>query len=165
MAEVIKEMRTIYSERRTCLELGYSRATFQRKYITVKSLPFVSADTPSTGASCVTMLSRELKRNQTRCNDKAIRHAARALNEPQRQALLDAVHETRFVDRSVPYIYATLLDEGRYYGSISTMYRVLRSVGEVRERRDQATRPNSCETRTLCNRPEPSRKRRFDTVL
>jgi len=45
------------------------------------------------------------------------------------------------MDRSVPYIYATLLDENQYYGSISTMYRVLRSVGEVGERRDLATRP------------------------
>lgn len=142
MAEVIKEMRTIYSERRTCRELGYSRATFQRKYITVKSLAVVSGhDSPSAGAACVTIVSRQVKRHQARCNDKAARRAVRSLNEPQRQALLDAVHETRFVDRSVPYIYATLLDENRYYGSISTMYRVLRSVGEVRERRDQATRP------------------------
>ncbi len=50
-------------------------------------------------------------------------------------------HEPRFVDRSVPAIYATLLEEDQYYGSISTMYRVLRSIGEVGERRDQATRP------------------------
>jgi putative transposase len=55
--------------------------------------------------------------------------------------VLDAVHQTRFIDRSVPYIYATLLDENLYYASISTMYRVLRSVGEVGDRRDQATRP------------------------
>jgi putative transposase len=35
-----------------------------------------------------------------------------------------------------------LLDENLYYGSISTIYRVLRSVGEVGERRDLATRPS-----------------------
>jgi putative transposase len=33
------------------------------------------------------------------------------------------------------------LDEGTYHGSMSTIYRVLHSVGEVGERRDQATRP------------------------
>jgi putative transposase len=59
----------------------------------------------------------------------------------ERQAVLNAVHEPRFVDRSVPHIYATLLDEGIYHCSMSTMYRVLHSVGEVGERRDQATRP------------------------
>jgi len=55
--------------------------------------------------------------------------------------VLDAVHEDRFIDRSVPYIHATLLDEGTYRCSMSTMYRILHSVGEVGERRDQATRP------------------------
>jgi len=41
----------------------------------------------------------------------------------------------------VPHIYATLLDEGAYHCLISTMYRILHSVGEVGERRDQARRP------------------------
>jgi putative transposase len=54
---------------------------------------------------------------------------------------LDAVHQPRFIDRSVPYIHATLLDEGIYHCSMSTTYRILHSVGEVGERRDQATRP------------------------
>jgi putative transposase len=69
------------------------------------------------------------------------RGRVRALSALQRQSMLDAVHQTRFIDRSVPHIYATLLDENEYHGSISTMYRVLRSVGEVGERRDQTTRP------------------------
>jgi len=72
---------------------------------------------------------------------KARRVSPRALTAEQRQELLDAVHQFRFVDRSVPYIYATLLAENRYYGSISTIYRILHSIGEVGERRDQATRP------------------------
>ena len=38
-------------------------------------------------------------------------------------------------------VWATLLDEGRYLGSISTMYRLLRQAGESRERRRQATHP------------------------
>jgi len=85
--------------------------------------------------------SRHVRRQEARRQAQAARASARALKPEQRQALLNAVHETRFVDRSVPYIYATLLDESRYYGSISTFYRVLRSVGEVGDRRDQATRP------------------------
>lgn len=89
--------------------------------------------------------SRQVHRSHARQEAKAARSTRRtplrALNAEQRQALLNAVHEMRFIDRSVPYIYATLLDEGCYFGSISTMYRTLRSVGEVGERRDQATRP------------------------
>jgi putative transposase len=38
-------------------------------------------------------------------------------------------------------VFYVLLDEGAYLGSISTMYRLLRSFGEVRERRRQATHP------------------------
>src|SRR5205823_6551480 len=37
--------------------------------------------------------------------------------------------------------WAILLDEGRYLGSVSTFYRLLRRAGEARERRRQATHP------------------------
>lgn len=85
--------------------------------------------------------SRQVRDHLVRQAEKVRRISARALSSAQRQELLDAVHQPRFVDRSVPYIYATLLAENHYYGSISTIYRILRSVGEVGERRDQATRP------------------------
>jgi len=59
----------------------------------------------------------------------------------ERAAILAAAHSERFCDQSVREIYATSLDEGIYLGSISTMYRVLRSAGETRERRALATHP------------------------
>ena len=46
--------------------------------------------------------------------------------------ILDELHSARFVDVSVTEVWATLLDEGRYLGSISTFYRLLRKAGEVR---------------------------------
>ncbi len=55
--------------------------------------------------------------------------------------MLDIAHSDRFADLSVREIYATLLDEGRYIGSVSTWYRVLRAAGETRERRRLATHP------------------------
>jgi putative transposase len=72
---------------------------------------------------------------------RARRRSSLALTPAERQTVLDTVHQPRFVDRSVPYIYATLLDEGTYHCSMSTLYRILHSVGEVGDRRDQATRP------------------------
>jgi putative transposase len=63
------------------------------------------------------------------------------LGEHERQAILDAAHSVRFADLSVREIYATLLDEGVYLGSIATLYRVLRRAGETRERRRLATHP------------------------
>ncbi len=56
-------------------------------------------------------------------------------------AVLDLLHSERFVDLAPAQIWAILLDSGRYVASISTMYRVLRSQDEVRERRRQATHP------------------------
>lgn len=69
------------------------------------------------------------------------RRQPRALSLPERQAILDQLHSARFVDMSPTEVWATLLDEGVYLGSISTFYRLLRQAGETRERRRQATHP------------------------
>jgi hypothetical protein len=50
-------------------------------------------------------------------------------------------------------VWATLLDEGSYLGSPSTMYRVLRSAGEVRERRRIATHPPRTIPELVATRP------------
>ncbi len=65
----------------------------------------------------------------------------RALAAAERQAILDALHSVRFADLAPDEVWAILLDEGAYLGSVSTYYRVLREAGETRERRRQATHP------------------------
>ena len=50
-------------------------------------------------------------------------------------------------------VYATLLDEGTYLASQSTMYRLLAASGEVRERRDQLRRPNYAKPELLATTP------------
>ena len=60
------------------------------------------------------------------------------MSESERAAILDELHSERFVDMSPTEVWATLLDEGRYLGSICTFYRLLRQAGESRERRRQA---------------------------
>ena len=71
----------------------------------------------------------------------AKRHSGRALSEHERSAILDCLHAERFQDCSPAQVYAALLDDGHYYCSIRTMYRLLESYGESRERRDQLTHP------------------------
>ncbi len=85
------------------------------------------------------------RRKQSRQNTPA--GAARplpplALSAQETEAILDVTHEKRFWDSSPYQIYATLLDEGTYLGSIRTMYRILGRQGEVKERRRQVSRPN-----------------------
>ena len=133
-------------ERAACKHVGYSRASFRRRHRLVAP-SLVSTETASVDDAIVEP-SRQPRRYEARLRDReqqrekrARRPSSLALHPQERQGVLDAIHQPRFVDRSVPYIYATLLDEGAYHCSMSTMYRVLHSVGEVGERRDQATRP------------------------
>jgi len=50
-------------------------------------------------------------------------------------------------------VWATLLDEGVYLGSISTFYRLLRQAGETRERRRQATHPATVKPELVAYQP------------
>ena len=69
------------------------------------------------------------------------RRSARALSDAEREAVLGELYSERFIDSSPAQVWATLLDEGRYLASQSTMYRLLGANGEVSERRDQLTHP------------------------
>lgn len=64
-----------------------------------------------------------------------------ALTRAKRDQVAGVPHSGRFVGKSPAQVWATLLDEGICLGSESTMYRILRERGEVRERRRQATHP------------------------
>ena len=77
----------------------------------------------------------------------------RALTTGDRQAVLDTLHEPRFVDLAPAEVYATLLDEGCYLGSERTFYRVLTANAEVRERRDQLRHPRYAAPELLATRP------------
>jgi len=63
--------------------------------------------------------------------------APRRLTDAQRAEVVDVLHSERFVDQPPREIVATLLSEGHYLCSVRTMYRVLASLGESEERRDQ----------------------------
>lgn len=99
--------------RSACVMLGVQRSTIQRH------LRSVVAEPPAPSR----------------------RRSHRRLSDAECNAILAAAHSERFCDLSVREIYATLLDEGVYLGSISTIYRVLRAAGESRERRALAKHP------------------------
>ena len=78
---------------------------------------------------------------------------ARALTVAERQAVLDVLHEPRFVNLAPAEIYARLLDEKRYLCSERTMYRVLAENAEVRERREQLRHPAYKKPELLATAP------------
>jgi putative transposase len=64
-----------------------------------------------------------------------------ALSDAERAEILNVLNCEAFLDKSPSQVWAVLLDGGRYVASVSTLYRVLREGGLVRERRAQATHP------------------------
>jgi len=77
----------------------------------------------------------------------------RTLPEAERKAVLEVLHEPRFVDLAPTEVYATLLAEQRYVCSVRTMYRVLAENAEVRERRDQLRHPHYAAPELLATAP------------
>jgi len=76
-----------------------------------------------------------------------------ALDTLERQELLDTLNGERFADTAPAAVHATLLDEGRYLGSVRTMYRLLAANGGSRERRAQLTHPAYAKPELLATAP------------
>jgi putative transposase len=77
----------------------------------------------------------------------------RALSSAERDAVLSVLHSERFVDMVPLAVYATLLDEGTYLCSASTMHRLLKEEGESGERRRQATHPAKVKPELVAFKP------------
>jgi putative transposase len=106
----------------------------------------------SLGVSRATLYRRKTKQALDSVSKERRRHH-RALSPEERQEVLDILHSDRFVDKAPHEVYATLLDEGVYYCSIRTMYRILDEHGEVKERRNQLRHPEYKKPELLATAP------------
>jgi putative transposase len=77
----------------------------------------------------------------------------RALSEIERKEVRRVLNSEEHVDEAPATVYAKLLDDGVYLGSVSTMYRVLRDHDEVRERRRHATHPAAKKPELVAEKP------------
>jgi len=77
----------------------------------------------------------------------------RALDDHERREVLDVLHSPDYLDKAPATIVATLLDQGKYHCSASTMYRILAEENEVRERRNQLRHPNYTKPELLATAP------------
>jgi putative transposase len=84
---------------------------------------------------------------------RAARPQPRALSVAERARVLDALHAERFCDQAPASVWASLLDEGVYLASISTMYRLLRQQGETGDRRRHATHPPRVKPELVATAP------------
>ncbi|MGH3469526.1 MAG: IS3 family transposase [Thermocrispum sp.] len=76
-----------------------------------------------------------------------------ALTTTEQAQVLAVLTSERFCDKSVAQTWATLLDEGTYLCSMSTMHRLLRAHGTAGERRRQATHPAKKKPELLATGP------------
>jgi len=81
------------------------------------------------------------------------RKPARALSAEEREKVRAVLNSERFQDQSPRQVYAALLDEETYLCHWRTMYRVLDAYEEVRERRNQLSRPAYVKSELLATSP------------
>jgi putative transposase len=79
--------------------------------------------------------------------------AARSLSPDEQEEVLGLLHSDRFVDQAPAQLVAKLLEEGEYFCSERTMYRVLAANGEVKERRNQRKHPSYARPELLAKAP------------
>jgi putative transposase len=78
---------------------------------------------------------------------------AHALRVAEREAIIALCNSERFCNSAPRAICATLLDEGRYLASPSTVYRILGAQGQVRERRSLAAHPARVKPELVATAP------------
>src|ERR1700691_5469470 len=81
---------------------------------------------------------RQLKNNNYAQDElKPSNTPVNALNDQEKQCVLDLLHSDHFVDKTPYDVYYELIDKGEYYCSPRTMYRILAEQGETTDRRVQ----------------------------
>lgn len=119
----VDELAPVVGRRRACQALGRSRASHYRQ----KQAPQHGPPKP--------------------------RRSTRALSPTEANMVVETLNEERFCDQAPAQVWATLLDEGTYLASVSTMYRLLRERHQVRERRAQARRPALIKPELIATSP------------
>ncbi|MEO6143776.1 MAG: DDE-type integrase/transposase/recombinase [Dermatophilaceae bacterium] len=81
------------------------------------------------------------------------RAPTQALSPAERGAVLEVLNTVGNADLSIGQVWVRELDEGRYWCSLSSMYRIARAAGQTRERRAQATHPAKVKPELLADAP------------
>jgi putative transposase len=75
------------------------------------------------------------------------------ITDEQRGQVLAVLASPHYRDLAIPQVWARELDEGRYWCSESSMYRIARAAGQCRERRAQAVHPARVRPELVAHAP------------
>jgi putative transposase len=106
-----------------------------------EDMALIVGTAPACEALTINRASLYRRRHRPRTVPRRRPRPPRALSPVERETVRDVLHSERFMDKAPAQVVATLLDEDVYHCSTRTMYRVLESSREVRERRDQLRHP------------------------
>jgi putative transposase len=76
-----------------------------------------------------------------------------ALSSEEKRQVLNLLHSERFIDKTPYDAFNALIDEGEYYCSPRTMYRVLEQQGETTDRRLQRSHRDAVKPELMATRP------------
>lgn len=76
-----------------------------------------------------------------------------ALSDEEKQQVRELLHSERFMDKTPYEVFNTLIDEGEYYCSTRTMYRILEANGETQDRRQQRNHRDAVKPELIATRP------------
>jgi putative transposase len=76
-----------------------------------------------------------------------------ALSDAERAEVLAVLNRPEYQDLAIPQVWARELDAGRYWCSVSTMYRIARAAGQVGERRAVASHPPRVRPELVADAP------------
>ena len=84
---------------------------------------------------------------------RARRPPPSTITPEERARVLAVLNSQPYRDLAIPQVWARELDEGRYWCSKSSMYRIARAAGQTRERRAQAAHPPRLRPELQANGP------------
>jgi putative transposase len=97
---------------------------------------------------------RQLKNNNYAQDElKPSNTPVNALNDQEKQCVLDLLHSDHFVDKTPYDVYYELIDKGEYYCSPRTMYRILAEQGETTDRRVQRNHRDAVKPELIATHP------------
>jgi putative transposase len=151
--EAVGELTPLVGVKAACAAVGLPRASYYRAHPAGQQQVAPPSQPQQPSPPSPPQQPSPPSQPQAQAQQRRAQRQPRALTEQERAEVLAVLHSERFADAAPAAVYATLLDEGTYLASTSTMYRLLRARGETGDRRRHATHPATVKPELVAAAP------------